>query len=68
MLTKKLDLLTSMRPTIQTTLPFARFLSDIKFISLSKSVAFERNFFYSFWLNHRVIHFTHAAINTTFFF
>lgn len=21
-----------------------------------------------FWLNHRVIHFTHAAINTTFFF
>lgn len=21
----------------------------------------------SFWLNHRVIHFTHAAINTTFF-
>lgn len=22
----------------------------------------------SFWLNHRVIHFTHAAINTTFFF
>lgn len=40
------------------------FRSDIKFISLSKSVAFETN---SFWLNHRVIHFTHAAINTTFF-
>lgn len=48
MLTEKLDLLTSMRPTIQTTLPFARFLSDIKFISLSKSVAFERNFFIVF--------------------